>query len=273
MHLTDIVNNVSSIAVEAGRAIMEIYENTTDLEIQSKADQSPLTIADQKSNEIICDGLDLLNERYPIISEENKEVPYSERCQYESYWLVDPLDGTKEFIKRNGEFTVNIALINQQKPILGVVYAPVLKELYWAVKGEGAYVKTNQGIRRLKALDFSMSDSHLKVVCSRSHLNKSTQSFIDGLNLPDLVARGSSLKFLILADGAAHVYPRLGPTMEWDTAAAHIILEEAGGQIIDEQTKAPLLYNKENLLNPHFIAYGNVNLSPPENQRNHYHIQ
>ncbi len=256
MDLYKIVNNVCAIVIEAGKAIMEIYEVASEVEIQSKADDSPLTNADQKSNEIICEGLALLNEKYPIISEENKEIPYSERCQFKTHWLVDPLDGTKEFIKRNGEFTVNVALIHEQKPILGVVYAPVLKELFWAVKGEGAYVRKKGETKRLKALDFKMTDPYLKVVCSRSHLNDATKEFVSQLEHPDLVARGSSLKFLILADGAAHLYPRLGPTMEWDTAAAHIILQEAGGQVIDEQTKAPLLYNKENLLNPFFVAYG-----------------
>ena len=258
MNLTEIVNNVAVIAVEAGNAIMEIYENADDIEITSKADDSPLTLADQKSNEVICRGLELLNVSYPIISEENKEIPYDQRKDFETHWLVDPLDGTKEFIKRNGEFTVNIALIHQQKPVLGVVYAPDLKELFWAVKDEGAFIKKDGAIQQLKALDFKMTDPHLKVVCSRSHLNEATQNFVDSLDRPDLVARGSSLKFLILANGNAHVYPRLGPTMEWDTAAAHIILEEAGGQIIDEETKAPLLYNKENLLNPYFIAYGKM---------------
>ena len=259
MNLSEIVNNVAAIAVEAGNAIMDIYESADDIEISSKADNSPLTLADRKANEVICQGLELLTDTYPIISEENKEIPYAQRQEFTTHWLVDPLDGTKEFIKRNGEFTVNIALIHHQRPVLGVVYAPDLKELFWAVQGEGAFVKKDGTIRQLQAKAFKMTDPHLKVVCSRSHLNEATQGFVNSLDRPDLVARGSSLKFLILANGDAHVYPRLGPTMEWDTAAAHIILEEAGGQIIDEETKAPLLYNKENLLNPYFIAYGRLN--------------
>ncbi|MEM6380502.1 MAG: 3'(2'),5'-bisphosphate nucleotidase CysQ, partial [Bacteroidota bacterium] len=171
-------------------------------------------------------------------------------------WLVDPLDGTKEFIKRNGEFTVNIALVHNGKLEMGVVYAPVLEEMFWAVKGEGAFIEKDGTQQLLKVESFNMTDVNLGVVCSRSHLNDATQAFVDQLNEPKLVATGSSLKFLILAKGEAHIYPRLAPTMEWDTGAAQMILEEAGGSVISEKSKEALLYNKENLLNPAFIAYG-----------------
>ena len=254
----DISKRVIAIARDAGAAILEIYANEADFNVEMKSDDSPLTKADRAANKVICDGLEALPQHFPIISEENKAIPYEERKDFERFWLVDPLDGTKEFIKRNGEFTVNIALVEGQQPVFGVVYAPVLDEVYWAIKGQGAWMSRGEAITTLKALPFQLSDTGLKVVCSRSHLNEGTQAFIDGLHQPEKVSRGSSLKFLLMAKGDAHVYPRLGPTMEWDTGAAQIVLEEAGGSVIDEETKKPLRYNKENLLNPYFIAYGNL---------------
>jgi 3'(2'), 5'-bisphosphate nucleotidase len=219
-----------------------------------------LTIADQKANQIICDGLLKLTPNIPIISEENKEIEYTKRKDFDYAWLVDPLDGTKEFIKRNGEFTVNIALLHYGKTVMGVVYIPATDEIYWANYGKGAYVSDQEGQQQLKAPAFELSQKGLGVVCSRSHLNEETANFIAQLNEPVKVAKGSSLKFLILAKGEAHVYPRLAPTMEWDTGAAQIILEEAGGKVISQATNQPLAYNKENLRNPHFIAYGNTGL-------------
>ena len=256
MEQITLVKHVIEIAREAGAAIQEIYEKSAGIEIEKKSDNSPLTIADRTANKIICDALEQLSVRYPIISEENKAISYEERKNFEYCWLVDPLDGTKEFIKRNGEFTVNIALIHQQQIVLGVVYASDRDEMYWAVKGEGAYQIIDGKDVRLSAKNFTMKDDGLKVVCSRSHLNEGTQAFVDSLVNPELVATGSSLKFLIIAAGQAHVYPRLAPTMEWDTGAAQVILEEAGGSVIDHTTNKPLLYNKENLLNPHFVGYG-----------------
>lgn len=258
MDLKDLAKAVSNIALQAGEEILKVYAKEADFQIEHKKDDSPLTKADQNANQVICESLASLSVQYPIISEENKQIPYEIRKDYHRYWLVDPLDGTKEFIKRNGEFTVNIALVENQKVILGVVYAPILEEMYWAVKGEGAYLMQGDEKRRLHANVFNQSDKGLKVVCSRSHLNEATQAIINGLNEAEKVAKGSSLKFLIMAKGEAHIYPRLGPTMEWDTAAAQIILEEAGGQVINEETKKPLTYNKENLLNPYFIAYGDL---------------
>jgi len=258
MEQITLVKQVIKIAREAGAAIQEIYEGSAGMKIEKKADDSPLTFADRTANKIICDALEKLPVRYPIISEENKAIPYEERKNFDYCWLVDPLDGTKEFIKRNGEFTVNIALIHQQQIVLGVVYASDRDEMYWAVKDEGAFQVIDGENVRLSAQDFTMKDEGLKIVCSRSHLNEGTQAFVDQLVNPELVATGSSLKFLIIAAGKAHVYPRLAPTMEWDTGAAQIILEEAGGSVIDHNTKSTLLYNKENLLNPHFVAYGNV---------------
>lgn len=257
MQHLELAEQVGRIAKAAGKVILEVYYSP-DFGVEQKADDSPLTIADQRANKVICEALEELSVVYPIISEENKAIPYETRKDYEYVWLVDPLDGTKEFIKRNGEFTVNIALIHQQKVVLGVVYTPVSDELFWAVKGKGAYMEKDGKRTKLEAPAFDLKDKNLGVVCSRSHLNEATQAFVDQLDTPERVPKGSSLKFLILAQGNAHVYPRLAPTMEWDTGAAQIVLEEAGGKVIAEDTKKPLQYNKANLLNPHFVAYGAV---------------
>lgn len=255
---TPLLAGLRQIALDAGAAILDIYNDPSSFNVEHKADDSPLTAADRAANAIICAGLETLPTIFPIISEENKAVPYEVRRNYEHYWLVDPLDGTKEFIKRNGEFTVNIALVRGQEVVLGVVYAPVLDELYWGGDGLGAFVSKQGGTPEpLQAARYTLQDQGLKVVCSRSHLNEATQAFVDALQAPDLVATGSSLKFLLLAAGQAHLYPRLAPTMEWDTAAAQAILEAAGGQVLQYKTQAPLRYNKENLLNPHFTAQGN----------------
>lgn len=249
---------VVEIAAKAGVRIMEVYNASEGIVYDKKTDNSPLTQADREGNTIICDALEQLSVQFPIISEENKLLSYAERKDYDHFWLVDPLDGTKEFIKRNGEFTVNIALIKGQVPVMSVVLAPAINEMYWAVKGLGAFLIKDGETTQLNANKFTMTDENLGVVCSRSHLNQETQDFIDNLNNPTKVSTGSSLKFLILAKGGAHLYPRIAPTMEWDTAAAQMILEAAGGKVISNETGEPLLYNKENLLNPYFVAYGNV---------------
>lgn len=256
--MIELTTDIRRIAREAGNAILDIYENASDFEIQSKSDDSPLTIADQKANDIICTGLLALDQQHPIISEENKLVSYEERRQWTSCWMVDPLDGTKEFIKRNGEFTVNIALIQDNEVVMGVVYAPALDEMYWAVKGHGAFTLIDNQKVALTASSFTMADKGLRIVCSRSHLNEGTQSFVDKLSEPELVSKGSSLKFLILAKAEADLYPRIAPTMEWDTAAAQIILEEAGGEVLQFGTDQKVVYNKEDLLNPFFVARGQV---------------
>ncbi|MCL4115778.1 UNVERIFIED_CONTAM: hypothetical protein GTU68_051701 [Idotea baltica] len=219
-----------------------------------KSDDSPLTKADKAANAVIVDGLKKLDIIYPIISEEEKLVSYEDRKDYHRFWLVDPLDGTKEFIKRNGEFTVNIALVEKSAPILGVVFVPVSGEMYWATKDNGAFYQKEDDIKKLKAPSFSMKDKGVRVVCSRSHINEETKSFIDQLDSPETVSKGSSLKFLLMAANQAEIYPRMGPTMEWDTGAAQIVLEEAGGAVLQHETGKPLEYNKENLLNPYFIA-------------------
>jgi len=250
-----LAERIIDISLLAGEEIMKVYEGTEDWEVESKSDDSPLTRADKQANDIIVKHLEQLDPKYPIISEENKLQAYDERKSFERFWLVDPLDGTKEFIKRNGEFTVNIALVENGRPILGVVYVPVSKDLYYAVKNEGAYHKNEEGkVTRLNANKYKVTDEGLRVVCSRSHINEATQSYIDNLAQPETVSKGSSLKFMLLASGKAEVYPRMGPTMEWDTGAAQIVLEEAGGHILHHETGQPLSYNKEDLLNPYFLA-------------------
>ncbi len=259
MQLQDLAFELIKIAEKAGAEIINIYKNGIDQEVEYKSDQSPLTIADRNANSIISEGLRKLDAQFPIISEEMENVDYEIRKNYDYYWLVDPLDGTKEFIKRNGEFTVNIALIHEGKTILGVVFAPYINEMFWAAEGKGAYLIKNGESQKLSASAFDFEDSALHIVCSRSHLNSKTREFVDKFDQPKLVPKGSSLKFTIIAKGEAHLYPRLAPTMEWDTAAAQIVLEEAGGKVLNAETNTPLRYNKKELLNPHFIAYGKVN--------------
>ena len=260
MDLINLKNELTKIARHAGAAIMDIYKNEDDFGVETKGDDSPLTKADKAANDVICKGLEWISPEIPIISEENKLTDYSARKDYDYCWLVDPLDGTKEFIKRNGEFTVNIALLKGNRPVMGVVYAPVPDEMYWGVKDNGAYLKVGDAPeKKLEPKQFNLSDANLNLVCSRSHLNEGTQKFVEKFEDPNLVSKGSSLKFLILAKGEAHVYPRIAPTMEWDTGAAQIVLEEAGGKVLHFETNQPLDYNKENLLNPFFVAYGNCN--------------
>lgn len=252
--LQELLPRVKQVAVEAGEAILQVY-HSTDFEIQAKSDNSPLTLADQKANDLIVKVLEETN--LPILSEEGRDIPYSERKDWEYFWLVDPLDGTKEFIKKNGEFTVNIALIHKNLPVLGVIHAPVLHETFWASKGNGAFFESKeQTATQMKATEFSFGQEHLKVVGSRSHSTPKTEEYLSRFRSYEMYSMGSSLKFMLLAKGEAHLYPRTGPTMEWDTGAAHIILKESGGEIVSFDSGEPLAYNKENLLNPEFLAYG-----------------
>ncbi len=256
--IESLIEEVRKIAFAAGEEILDVYKDEASFGVEAKSDDSPLTIADQRANKLICDRLFELDSSIPIISEENKAIDYDVRKEFSYFWMVDPLDGTKEFIKRNGEFTVNIALIHQNKSVAGVVYVPVSNKMYWGIEGKGAWSTDSQNIMRLKANNYSMEDEGLSVVCSRSHLNEETSAFLDKMNHPKTVSKGSSLKFLTIAEGNADVYPRLAPTMEWDTAAAQIILEEASGKVVRADDNSPLLYNKEILTNPHFIAYGSL---------------
>jgi 3'(2'), 5'-bisphosphate nucleotidase len=239
-------------AEEASKVILEVY-NSADLQAEEKGDKSPLTLADKKGHAVIALILEATG--LPVLSEEGKHLPFAERKSWEYFWMVDPLDGTKEFIKRNGEFTVNIALIHRGKPVLGVVAVPVTGETYYASAGNGAFVKRGNNTKSLpKKQIWALDQEGLRVVASRSHMNEATQQFIDSLNKPVLVSKGSSLKFMLLAEGQADVYPRFAPTMEWDTAAAHAIVNETGLKVYQAGTETELAYNKENLLNPYFLV-------------------
>lgn len=254
--IKQLIEKLIPVSQEAGEAILTYYMNE-DRGIQKKEDDSPITKADLASNQIICSALEEIAPEIPIVSEENDHIPYETRSTWDYCWVVDPLDGTKEFIQQNGEFTTNIGLVYKNKVVAGIVYAPVLNEMFYAVKGIGAYKIEDGGHKKINAASFSSGDKGLKLVCSRSHLNEATNEYISKFQTPKLVTKGSSLKFLIIAEGNAHLYPRLAPTMEWDTCAAQIILEEAGGNVINHETGEPLIYNKENLLNPFFVANGN----------------
>lgn len=249
MNFDELLEIAKTAALKAGNAIIDIYESG-DFSVEAKADDSPLTLADKASHNQIVSLLK--DTKIPILSEEGAEIPFEERKDWEYFWMIDPLDGTKEFIKKNGEFTVNIALVNNSKVVLGVVYTPVLKEIFWAVSGEGAF----KDGKKLQVNRFGMTESKLKVVASRSHLNADTQEFLDKLDQPEVVSKGSSLKLLMVAEGEADLYPRYAPTMEWDTAAAQIIVEEAGGTVVQKDTTDRVIYNKEDLLNPYFLVSG-----------------
>lgn len=251
-------------AFAGGKEIMKIY-NSDEFGIEQKGDNSPLTIADKNANDIIISFLK--NTSIPIISEESKELPYDQRKHWTKCWIVDPLDGTKEFIKKNGEFTVNIALIEEGKPVLGVIYVPVTEIMYFAdVKEKKAYkIKVNNeedlnsAISGADEINPSSKEKNLRVVGSRSHMNEDTLEYIESLKKTfekevEIVSKGSSLKFCIVAEGMADVYPRFAPTMEWDTAAGQAICEAVGLQVIDKDTSAPMVYNRKNLLNNYFLV-------------------
>jgi 3'(2'), 5'-bisphosphate nucleotidase len=245
------IQDIVTIAKEAGNAIMQVYKQ--DFEVEYKQDSSPLTLADKKANDIIEDGLNRLPVKFLILSEEGDDIPYEDRRHWEYFWLVDPLDGTKEFVKKNGEFTVNIALIYKDRPVLGVVYAPALDVCYWAKQDEGAF-KDGQKL----PLKTEGQRKTYRVVVSRSHMSDETQAFIDAIDTDkekELISIGSSLKICLVAEGEADIYPRLGPTMEWDTGAAHAIINESGGQLIDQESGCALKYNSNSkLLNNYFIV-------------------
>lgn len=269
----------------AGQEILEIYNGLeAEWDVSLKVDRTPVTEADRISNRIITEGLKQLFPDIPLISEENRQIPYEIRQNYEYCWLLDPLDGTKEFLSRNGEFTVNLALIHRGQPVAGFISVPCKGLFYYAIRGEGAYKiegdtatgKKGNSVQledhkdqlemalkqkvRLQTAEFSLDEPGLAVVASRSHFDEGTRKFIEGLNQPRLTNRGSSLKFMMLAEGQAHLYPRLGRTMEWDTAAGQAILEEAGGQVLEFYSRRPLTYNKESLENPPFLATGKIRI-------------
>ena len=259
-------------AKRAGEAILDVYGS--DFTVEQKDDKSPLTLADKRSNEIIENVLEqtvtVNNSTVPILSEEGKETPYEERKKWEYFWLVDPLDGTKEFVKRNGEFTVNIALIHKHKPVLGIIYIPVKDVFYFAALNFGAYkLESSEILTDVLSIEELIDKSQrlplinnnktsFTVVGSRSHTSEEFSEFVTRLNEKydsvEFISSGSSLKLCLVAEGIADAYPRFGPTMEWDTAAGQAIVEQTDGRVISTQTNEPLNYNKSNLLNPFFIV-------------------
>jgi 3'(2'), 5'-bisphosphate nucleotidase len=246
-----------SMAIDAAKAasdeILRVY-HSDDFQVEAKGDHSPLTQADKSAHLAITHALQ--GSELPILSEEGKAIPYEERKNWSYFWMVDPLDGTKEFIKRNGEFTVNIALIYRQRPILGVVAVPVTGDIFYATEGGGAFLIRGGITQRLSRRDpVDLHKANLRVVASRSHMDEQTDQFIKRLNQPTLLSKGSSLKFMLLAEGLADIYPRYAPTMEWDTAAAHAIVREVGLNVYQLNGVGPLIYNKEILLNPFFHCY------------------
>ena len=253
MQPCEYLEEIRALAKQAGEKILEVYN--TDFAVEHKDDKSPLTAADMASHKTIVARLNTLTPDIPVLSEEAAGIPFAERRNWNTYWLIDPLDGTKEFVKRNGEFTVNIALIHEGKPVLGVVHVPVSGVTYAACEGQGT-VKDVPGEGERKIQVRKLTDGPVAVVGSRSHRGDSLNAFLDKLGEHEIVSMGSSLKICLVAEGAADVYPRLGPTSEWDTAAAHCVVEQAGGSLTDLDMK-PLRYNtKESLLNPFFFVFG-----------------
>lgn len=257
-------------ALAAGKEILEVYNDpASDFQIEKKADNSPLTLADRKAHEVIMTYLQ--DTEYPVLSEEGKHLPYKERSGWHTLWIVDPLDGTKEFIKRNGEFTVNIALVEKGTPIFGVIYVPVKQTLYWGESAMGAYkmeaITSRNGrsleemIKSARQLPCLKDGDAFVIVASRSHLSLETEEYIEEKRKVhshvEIVSVGSSIKICWVSEGVADEYPRFAPTMEWDTAAGHAIAKAAGAEIYQVGKEEPLVYNKPDLLNPWFIVKRN----------------
>tara|TARA_B100000902_G_scaffold32472_1_gene38873 strand:- start:1535 stop:2305 length:771 start_codon:yes stop_codon:yes gene_type:complete len=255
LNYTNLLKSIIETSYLAGDKILEIYnDNNYKSSIEIKKDASPLTIADKASNSVIVDSLKKITNDIPILSEEEKEIDYSTRKKWNRFWLVDPLDGTKEFINRNGEFTVNIALIENNTPIMGIVYSPVKEKLWYGLKDHGSFIINNKQ-EPIKISKKEPSNGTIKIVSSRSHANnEKLKNYLKQFKKYELVNMGSSIKMCLVADGTAHYYPRFGPTMEWDTGAAHAVVKYANGNIYNIDTDEELNYNKENLLNPGFIV-------------------
>jgi len=256
--ITGLLETAKGAAIKAGAAILNVY-HSDDFDITIKGDQSPLTRADKAAHAIIAG--DLEETGLPVLSEEGSQVPYEERKAWEWFWLVDPLDGTKEFIKRNGEFTVNIALMHGAVPVAGVIYAPCLDVLYFGSKDTGVF-KLEKGeqtqlqfLHEKTKLEELKQKEQLTVVASKSHMNEETTAFINQFRNVQLTSMGSAFKLMMLAEGAADIYPRLAPTMEWDTAAGHALLRCLNRGVYQTDLTSELVYNKEELLNPSFIAF------------------
>ena len=257
-NITGLLETAKQAAIKAGAAILNVYQSD-DFDVTMKGDQSPLTRADKAAHAIIAE--DLQETGLPVLSEEGSQIPYEERKAWDWFWLVDPLDGTKEFIKRNGEFTVNIALVKGAIPVAGVIYAPCPDVLYFGsketgvFKGEKGQQTQLQRFAEKKRFEELQQKEQITVVASKSHMNEETTSFIQQFSRVQLTSMGSSFKLMLLAEGAADIYPRLAPTMEWDTAAGHALLRSLNRGVYRTDLTSELLYNKPDLLNPSFIAF------------------
>ncbi len=249
--MTENIERLKNIVLDAGEAILSVY-NAGDIAVEIKGDNSPLTEADKSSHRIISENLQTYFSDIPLLSEEGSDIDYNTRKNWKKYWLVDPLDGTKEFINRNGEFTVNIALIENNIPVFGIIYAPVLGELYWGTTDKGAFLQKSSDSTPVR-LPYRKFPERLTAVASRSHSSNEEKIFLNELKIEDIVSRGSSLKFCQVAAGEAQYYVRFGPTMEWDTGAGQAIAVASGAKMTGLAGE-PFLYNKENLLNPGFIV-------------------
>jgi 3'(2'), 5'-bisphosphate nucleotidase len=272
LNIENLLTDAVIAAKEAGGTILGVYGS--EFGVEQKKDSSPLTLADKRSHEIISGHLSKSgNPVLPVLSEEGRDIGYAERRSWEYYWLIDPLDGTKEFVRRNGEFTVNIALMQKDRPVLGVILVPVTGMLYFAAEGKGSFkipdvtwIREGISFHSLQSRAVRLSGRKagtsrgFTAIASRSHLSDETKSYLDELGTEhgaiDIISAGSSLKFCLIAEGEADIYPRFGPTMEWDTAAGQAIVEQAGGSVLLHDSGTALIYNKENLLNPWFIVRG-----------------
>ena len=256
--ITNLLELAKRAALQAGKAILEVY-TSGDFGVEMKSDKSPLTLADKAAHSIIVSQLE--DTGLPILSEEGSSVSYANRKSWEYFWLIDPLDGTKEFIKRTGEFTVNIALMSSNIPVAGVVYAPYINILYYGSKETGVYKIDNGNkvqlsfISKKRTIEELRKKEPITIVASKSHMNEETSAFINQFPNANFSSMGSSLKLMLLAEGVADIYPRIAPTMEWDTAAGDAILRSLNMSVYQTDLQTELLYNKEELLNPSFIAF------------------
>jgi 3'(2'), 5'-bisphosphate nucleotidase len=260
IELSSLIEPVVAIARHAGDEIMKIYES--DFDVETKEDHSPLTDADRAAHQLICRELSQLTPDIPVWSEESATIPFEKRAGWPEFWLVDPLDGTKEFIKHNGEFTVNIALIQQHEPVLGVVHVPAMQRDYFGYRHGGAFMRSADG----KQQSIHVTEecrSAVRVVGSRSHRGASLEAFLQKIGDHEMVPMGSSLKICLVAAGDADIYPRLGPTSEWDTAAAHAVVDCAGGSLVDLEGRALRYNTKAEVLNPYFLVFGDKNKDWP----------
>ena len=263
----EFIDSFIKLIKECNKIVLDIYQS--DFKVITKSDSTPLTLADEKCNQHICNFLKKHYNKILIISEENKEISYNQRKKHNLYWLIDPIDGTKEFVKKNGQFTINIGLCRNKVPIFGIVSIPVTGEIYYGVEGIGSFKLTNDNKIKLQISKKDFTKKGLNIVASASHLNEKTKLFIELFKEPNIVSTGSSIKLLWVAEGKADIYPRIAPTSEWDTCAAHAVVKYAGGNVIkyvkncivknieknNFLNNEELVYNKENILNPYFIVY------------------